>query len=224
MRRLLLAVLAACGPIRPTEGPPLPVVSEPALPVIPPATPAGCIGIVGEDVAQLPVWRDIQRYDEAWLARATARRGWTALPPAQTVARVANSTRPGFDLMMGEEHLRAMRPDLLLDEHGQLWLKTRLQFQCSRDEPRFYSDSDLGVFEVEPQPHCLQTREVSLCGDYAAGGCGTNPGPQDAESISEWFFVPVPRGAHWLGIREVAIRDDVPVCFQAKPATISTPP
>ena len=227
MRHPLLVVLVplvACGPIRPREGPPLPAVPEPALPVIPPVTSAGCVGSADDEVEHVQVWQDVHHYQDAWLARATARRGWTALPPAITVVQIVNSTRSGFDLMSGELLLRAERADMLVDEHGQRWLKTRLRFQCTREQPRFYADGDLGVFEIDHRPHCLETHEVALCGVYAAGGCGIDPTTTDAEAISEWFFVPVPRGAHWLGIRDITIRDDVPVCLVAKPAGVTTPP
>jgi len=201
----------------------LPPTPEPTLPELPASEAGRCIGPEG-DVDHSPVYREILHYQDAWLARATARRGWTALPPARQVIEVGNSTRRGYDFMIDDAHLRAVKSGLLQDERGHFWLKTRLRFQCSRDEPRFYRDADLGVFEVEDHAHCVVTRDVKLCGVYLEGGCGTNPGPQHGDSIAEWWFVEVPDGGHWLGVKEVAITDDVPVCVHATPAAITTPP
>lgn len=217
-----LLVLAACGPPRPAEGPAFPAVADPAPPAIPASD--GCIDRESGNVENSPVYQAIDRYREAWFAQATARRGWRALPAPDLPQQIGSSTRPGFDLMFGEVHARQLTPDLLLDEHGQLWLRTRLRFRCSLDTPRFFIDSDLAVFEVEYQPICRETRVVNLCGSYLAGGCGIDPGPQHEDSIAEWWFAPVPRGAHWLGTEPIRITSDVAVCFEAKPALVTTPP
>jgi hypothetical protein len=220
--RLLLALIAACGPVRPTEGPPLAAVPEPSLPQLP-ALVGGCLGSEDDEVTSTEVWKAIERYDKAWIARGLARHGWTELGRPRSVAPIGSSPRPGFDLMSGELHLRKRGARLLEDEHGQRWLKTRLRYRCTSEQPRFVIDSNHGVFEVVFGPRCGETRKVQLCGTLAAGGCGIDPGPQDASAISEYWFVPVPRGAKWLGIEPVRIDDPIPTCFQAVPRMVTRP-
>jgi|SRR5882724_558522 len=215
-----LVLIAACGPVRPVEGPALPPVPEPAPPQIAAPSADGCVDPT-EDVEAAPVWRDVERYTEAWRARATASRGWIELPPPHQAG--TRDDRKG--VWVDDVLAREVRPDLLLDARGQLWLRTRLRYQCSRDNARFYIDRDGGVFEIELAPTCGEIRKVNLCGGYAAGGCGHDPGPQDPSRMAEWHYAPVPHGAHWLGIaKPVVIRDPMPVCYELRPAITLTPP